>query len=86
MDSDLRSIPGSSPAVSYVQSCSNRPANVEVSWKRVEVLVKDTLPFPCYPMNRECLWKKTQIEKKVRKQVAVEYSLTQDFLSHLSLW
>ena len=36
-------VPGSSPAAGYVQSwaaCNNRPANVKVPVKRVEVVVR----------------------------------------------
>ena len=51
--------------------CSNRPANVQVPVKWVEVVERSQIvtpslppPFPCCPVNRECSWKKTQIGKK----------------------
>ena len=41
----------------------------KVSVKRVEVAEKRwrdiAFPFPCIPVNRECLWKKFQVEKKL---------------------
>ena len=78
MVSDLRSetsgspVPGSSPATSYVQRwalCSNRPVNVSGFVERVEV-VKRNLKWPTaspavlWIVN--VIWKKTEIEKKLR--------------------
>ena len=31
-------------------------------------------PFPCSPVNHECLWKKTQIEKKQQQLKSKTYS------------
>ena len=53
-------VPGSCRAVSCVERWalwSNRPANLWASVKQVEVVErseKDSLPFPCCHVNREC--------------------------------
>ena len=63
-------VSGSSPAAAYVQRwalCSNRTANVKVSVKRVEVVVrswKNTLPFPLQSYDSWMVVKENQIEKK----------------------
>ena len=36
-------------------------------WKWWRGLKKIVSPFPCCLVNRECLWKKTHIEKKIQK-------------------
>ena len=62
-------VSSSSPAGSHVQrwtSCSNCLANLYVSARQVEVVVKEiAFPFPCCPVNRECSRRKTQREKKI---------------------
>ena len=47
---------------------ANRCLNVR---KRVEVVEWNkswSPPFPCCPVNRQCLWKKTLIEKKIKQK------------------
>ena len=37
-------------------------------WKWYRGLKEIVSPFPCCPVNRECSWKKTQIEKKLCRE------------------
>ena len=68
-------VPCSSPAASYVQRwtlCSNSPANVWVSVKLMEVVVRsyrNALPLPLQSCDSGMFsWKKTQTEKKTKKK------------------
>ena len=54
-------------------SCLRMPRSCLRSYQKVETggtakkKIKIASPFHCCPMNPECLWKKTQIEKKKRR-------------------
>ena len=68
-------VPGSSPAASYVQRwtlCSNRPANVYISVKLVEGVVRsyrNALPLPLQPCDSWMFsWRKTQTEKNKKNK------------------
>ena len=80
-------VPGSSPAASYAQrtvppqqspsQCLKCP---RCGWKWQRGVKQIPTPFPYCPANRECSWKKTQIEKKKLSRKPLSHILYLHFL------
>ena len=54
---------------------TNKCLNVHERLEVVEWNKRWSPPFPCCPVNRQCLWKKTLIEKKKKKKRTVSIFL-----------
>ena len=63
-------VSGSSPAAKYSGEFSAAITRLmfqclRSGWKSYRGVKEKVYSFPCCPVYRECLWKKTQIEKKI---------------------